>query len=738
MTRRLQARLSTRRRSKALPGASTKTGTRLIWTALLGVSLALAVAPPAFAGALISNGTVKLGVNDHGELNFRDPATGEFRGVTYVPTDHDGTRGGCPCEGWGAGAGGPIQFQGRANQSLGGASGLMPVSFESTASTATSVADVLRLESPALRVTHQFKPSPQTANLYEIEITLRNLTTDTLTNVRYERVMDWDIEPTATSEFVTINRGPTPPSDLFYSDDNGFSDNFPFTFAPDDPPDDSATVNANYTDKGPADHGARFTFDFGSLTPSAEKTFVLFYGAAGSEAQANSAVSAAALEMFSYGQPNVPDSADPDTIPDGPGQGLPSTFIWGFRAVGGSPVIPPTLTLSPSAAEVAVGNAHTVTATLTTSAGGPVPGAKIVFLVEGANPRSADARTTDGSGQAGFAYPGANAGADTLTACFDSNDNDACDPEEITAVATRTTTGRDTTPPDTPITSAPPASGEDRTPTFAFGSSEPGSRFECSLDGGPFGACSSPFTTGRLAVGRHTFAVRAIDAAGNVDPTPSVYTFEIAAAGVADLPKPQQGVSVNVQEVSGTVLVGIPAGAASTARAGGKAKASQKGINFVPLSQARQIPVGSFLDTSRGTVRLQSARNLAGARQTGDFNGSIFQVKQSRKRSTKGLTDLVLKGASFRRCATGARGKGATAAANKATIRRLQGNANGRFRTRGRYSSATVRGTSWGTFDRCDGTLTKVRRGRVVVRDFRRKRNILLTAGKTYLARAPR
>lgn len=62
----------------------------------------------------------------------------------------------------------------------------------------------------------------------------------------------------------------------------------------------------------------------------------------------------------------------------------------------------------------------------------------------------------------------------------------------------------------------------------------------------------------------------------------------------------------------------------------------------------------------------------------------------------------------------------------------------GRFRTRGRNSSATVRGTVWITSDRCDGTLTKVRRGKVVVRDLRRKRDITLTAGKSYLARGTR
>jgi hypothetical protein len=58
-----------------------------------------------------------------------------------------------------------------------------------------------------------------------------------------------------------------------------------------------------------------------------------------------------------------------------------------------------------------------------------------------------------------------------------------------------------------------------------------------------------------------------------------------------------------------------------------------------------------------------------------------------------------------------------------------------RFRTRGRHSAATVRGTVWLTANRCDRTLTHVPRRRVAVRDFRRRRTILLRAGKNYLAR---
>ena len=210
----------------------------------------------------------------------------------------------------------------------------------------------------------------------------------------------------------------------------------------------------------------------------------------------------------------------------------------------------------------------------------------------------------------------------------------------------------DQTPPETAIVSAPAGPTTDHTPTFGLSAGEAGSRFECSIDGGAFEPCTSPFTTPPLAAGSHTLAVRAIDPAGNVDPTPSVIEFVIEPAAVDELPKPVQGVVVNVAEVSGTVLVGLQAEATG---ARGSAHASQKGIKFVPLSEAKQIPVGSFLDTRKGTVDLQSAANRSGKRQTGRFRSGLFQVRQSRKRSARGLTDLVLKGGKFGRCRAGPR-----------------------------------------------------------------------------------
>ena len=87
----------------------------------------------------------------------------------------------------------------------------------------------------------------------------------------------------------------------------------------------------------------------------------------------------------------------------------------------------------------------------------------------------------------------------------------------------------DTAAPDTTIDSGPSGPTSDATPTFAF-SAEPGSSFECRVDGGPWSSCSDPETTGSLADGAHTFEVRATDVLGNVDPTPASRSFTVDTA----------------------------------------------------------------------------------------------------------------------------------------------------------------------------------------------------------------
>ena len=79
----------------------------------------------------------------------------------------------------------------------------------------------------------------------------------------------------------------------------------------------------------------------------------------------------------------------------------------------------------------------------------------------------------------------------------------------------------DTFPPDTGILKGPKKKTSKRHFKFTFGGSEPGVTFECQLDDGGWEACTSPHRVKGLKRGKHVFAVRAIDAAGNPDPTPA-------------------------------------------------------------------------------------------------------------------------------------------------------------------------------------------------------------------------
>jgi hypothetical protein len=74
--------------------------------------------------------------------------------------------------------------------------------------------------------------------------------------------------------------------------------------------------------------------------------------------------------------------------------------------------------------------------------------------------------------------------------------------------------------------------------------------------------------------------------------------------------------------------------------------------------------------------------------------------------------------------------------AKRKPVRRLWGKGQGRFRTRGRYASGTVRGTNWLTQDFCEGTLTRVVEGVVSVHDLVTDKYVLVKAGKSYFTKA--
>ena len=277
---------------------------------LLGSAL---IAVPASA-AVITNGTIQLGVGSFGQLNDAGIGLKDLR------TSHESIAPGCECEGWGA-ANAANGTTGYANNSL-GTSNVVTSSFTNTASTATAVVDIAGATS--MQVTHTFAPSAS-SDLYEALVTIKNTSATAITDLRYRRVMDWDIEPTAFNELVTIQGvGATA---LLFSSDNGFASGDALSARGSIL---GGTTNVNFVDSGPTDHGALFDFGFGTLAAGDTKTFKIFYGASLTEAGALTALGTVGAELYSLGQ-----SRDDAT---GGRRGY-STFIFGFKGVGGT-VIP--------------------------------------------------------------------------------------------------------------------------------------------------------------------------------------------------------------------------------------------------------------------------------------------------------------------------------------------------------------------------------------------------------------
>ena len=188
-------------------------------------------------------------------------------------------------------------------------------------------------------------------------------------------------------------------------------------------------------------------------------------------------------------------------------------------------------------------------------------------------------------------------------------------------------------------------------------------------------------------------------------------TMDAAKSVTADFlpPPPTPGESANLSLSDGTVLYKVPGAADS-----------------VTLEGATQIPIGSQVDTTDGAADVTVARGAT--LDTSEFYSGQFTVLQPGPRS---LGVLRLDGGSFLDCVSSFR-----ALAAKKPARKLWGKGKGHFRTRGRFSSATVRGTKWLTEDLCDATRITVVEGTVVVHDFVRDVDVSVPAGHTYKAEA--
>jgi hypothetical protein len=222
----------------------------------------------------------------------------------------------------------------------------------------------------------------------------------------------------------------------------------------------------------------------------------------------------------------------------------------------------------------------------------------------------------------------------------------------------------------------------------------------------------------------------ATNSAGTTFGPDTTFTTPKAAAP----PQPAVGKSFNVS-ATGVVLIQI----------NGK---------LVPVTQLTKIPNGAIINALHGTLTLTTAApggtqhaTLAAKKkgkkppkaktQTGKFGGAVFKVTQSHSGlATLSLVEGTTKGAPSYSSCKARKGQAVAAALSKKTLQLLHGSAHGKFRTKGKYSAATIRGTIWTIADRCDGTLVHAIKDTLTVNDLVLHKTFALHPGHSYLALA--
>ena len=323
-----------------------------------------------YGGAIIKYGDTILGINNEGHLNyipvdpseipidFIEPSSGAYGGVFGLFRNGlgDATSPGCLCEGWGVAAtlSSGNRIAGFANVAQGGVFGISGGEFGATANTATSQVD---LQDAAISVTHSFGPS-LALGVFQASVTITNNTGSAINDLVYRRAMDWDIPPDEFNEYVTHGgveaNLETNGGNVRYASDNGFASSDPRDFAGFMRSD---TVNVDFEDSGPDDHGSVFDFAFGDLGTGESRTFNIFYGSTANEADALAAIATLGANVWSFGQFSGRDingegggdcdeevceevlaasaATSTDSALGGPTSGEPATFIFAFGGVGG-------------------------------------------------------------------------------------------------------------------------------------------------------------------------------------------------------------------------------------------------------------------------------------------------------------------------------------------------------------------------------------------------------------------
>lgn len=544
---------------------------------------------------VVGDDKLQLGINPEGNLGAPGGQSSTSDGTTkvvlrFVPTGNEAVT---PCgaqESWGVADAGSGTF-GYANGNdfyFPAKTNVNVTNFTADNSTARSAVNVSAngtSPSPTFRVIHDYQPSTS-SNLYEALVTVENTGINPASDLRYRRVVDWDVEPTEFSEYVTISEGSL--SELVFSSNDGFSDPNPLGQRTD------SGATGSFTDSGPSDQGATFDFKLGSLGAGQKKTFKLFYGAAATEGAAISAVQKVGADVYSLAQPDTQNGAT---------QGAPNTFVLAF-------LLTPK---PPNASDDTAQTKEDTTTTVDVLSNDTDLNGDSLTVGRFTQPENGTVDCQDNgdctytpkenfSGDDTFTYvasdgSGESSPATVTVAVAPVNDPPQVNPDSATtkpgqsttisvldndkdpendqlAVADSTQpangqvectpagecmytpnagfTGEDSfdytasdgnggtntatvsvvveeppPPPETNITSGPKGLTNSATAAFAFSSDRQEVTYECRLDGAAFENCSSPKEYTSLAQGSHTFEVRAVDSLDQKDTTPAKRTFTV-------------------------------------------------------------------------------------------------------------------------------------------------------------------------------------------------------------------
>ena len=300
-----------------------------------------------------TNKKIAIGVHPEGHLNVggtldiveNGTATGIASNLFSDGKWRDATSPGCHCEGWGAGAINPNNGRliiGSASVHNGGIRNVHVKNFVVDETSAESLVTIktggywpyYAPINDLLEVKHVYSPAKLASEeLFEVNVTMTNVTGGTLKRVRYSRSMDWDISPSEFNEVVSIvgveesARSGVKPR-VYAAGNNGFRTPNPFMskragytyryraspfggwgggsggsrFIPEYSKPPVSSINKNMDRVGPADHGFTVTFEFDDLACGEAHHFKIYYGAAASRELLIAAFEKEGVPLYSIGE----------------------------------------------------------------------------------------------------------------------------------------------------------------------------------------------------------------------------------------------------------------------------------------------------------------------------------------------------------------------------------------------------------------------------------------------------